>query len=202
MTSEHTQSTLECIVKGEEPLTLRQELSQSIHAYPKTLKEYFKQLAPAVVVSSLGSALGQYGATELGYDTKFATTAAAYVCGYIPGYTTFFTLEYLKNQNKYPAVFSKEFGGFVSTFMAADYVADMLTFTPVFIASNIWLTDNTALNPALRSIIAWNTASVLYIASISALHPVTRRISQALNKHVRSLYQTVRKKFGQNSATS
>ncbi|MBI3333948.1 hypothetical protein HYZ97_00480 [Candidatus Pacearchaeota archaeon] len=174
--------------------TLEQELKESIKGYPRTWIEYFKQLAPAVVVSSIGAAAGQELATRLGYDSKLATTAASYVCGYIPGYLTFFGLEYWKNRGKYSdGLFSREFAHFAGTFLAADYIADIATFTPAFIASNIWLTDNTDLSPAVRGLTAWNTSALLYISAIAGLHPLTRRITSAVNNKVKSVVKKLKR---------
>jgi hypothetical protein len=179
----------------EEKLTLRKELTESIKNYPKTWKEYFKGLAPAVVISSIGAAGGQWLANHLGYDSNFAMTASAYVCGYIPGYSYFFGQEYIKNKKKYPkGIISKEFGEFVGTFMASDYVADFTTFTPAFIASNLWMANNTEIHPALRSIIAWNSSAMLYISAMAGLHPVTRRVTQGINHGLESLVKKIKKK--------
>lgn len=173
--------------------SLKNELKESIKNYPKTWKEYAKQLAPAVVVSSIGAAIGQELATRLGYDSKIATTAASYVCGYIPGYATFFGLEFFRNKDKYPrGIFSREFAHFAGTFLAADYVADITTFTPAFIASNIWLTDNTDLSPAARGLTAWNTSALLYICAIAGLHPLTRRITSSVNNTIKSVVKRIK----------
>ncbi len=185
---------LEKKVFPNNPLTLKQELKQSINNYPKTWKEYAKKLAPAIIVSTAGAAFGQWAATRLGYEGKVATTSASYICGFIPGYITFFGLEFLRNRHKYPKLLSKEFGEFAGTFLAADYVADLSTFTPTFIAANVWLTDNTELSPAARGAIAWNSAGLLYISAISALHPLTRRITSSINKGVKHIYKKVFKK--------
>ena len=175
---------------GDQPTspTLQQELIQSIRNYPGTWVNYTKNLAPALGISMLGAAAGQWAITEMGYQSHFATTGAAYVCGYIPGYATFFTLEFLKNRAQYPKLLSRKFGEFVGTFLAADWVADVSTFTPAFIASNIWLTDHTDLHPAVRSLVAWGASSLLYISAMSALHPVARRANQKLNKGIKSLW--------------
>ena len=178
----------------QEQPTLRQELSQSIKAYPKTWKGYFKQITPAILVSSVGAAAGQWAAQKMGYDSNAAMTAAAYVCGYIPGYSTFFGIEFLRNRDKYKKVFSKEFGEFAGTFMAADYVSDITTFTPVFIASNLWMANNTEIHPAVRSLIAWNSAGWLYLSTMSALHPLTRRINNSINEGVRKTFKKIRGK--------
>ncbi len=191
--------SLESAVENSKQLSLGQELAHSIKKYPETWKDYFKSLAPALVVSSITSAVGQWAAMKLGYDSTAAMTAAAYVCGYIPGYATFFGLEYFRNKSKYPSgVLSKEFGEFVGTFMAADYVADLSTFTPAFIASNFWLANNTELHPAIRGIVAWDAASLLYISSISAIHPITRRINQSINTKIKSLYSRLVSKDNKN----
>jgi hypothetical protein len=185
---------LEEKVNVSENKTLGQELKQSIVNYPKTWREYGRNLAPAIIASSIGSALGQWAVTKLGYDGKAATTAAAYVCGYIPGYITFFGTEFIRNRHRYPKLLSKEFGEFVGTFLAADYVADLSTFTPSFIAANLWLTDNTDLHPAVRGLAAWWTASLFYISSISALHPLARRINSSINNGIKKVYRKIRKK--------
>ncbi len=175
-------------------ISLGKELSNSIRNYPSTFKNYFKQLAPAIVISSIGSAAGQYLANKFGYDSNAALTAAAYICGYIPGYSYFFSSEYRTNRENYPKFLSKEFGKFVSTFMAADYVADITTFTPAFIASNIWMTENTDINPALRSVIAWNAAAFLYMGTISALHPLSRRITDGINNNFKKIVGKIKRK--------
>lgn len=168
--------------------SLKDELKESIRAYPKTWKEYAKQLGPAVIVSSIGAAVGQELATRLGYDSKLATTLSSYVCGYVPGYLTFFGLEFFRNKQKYPnGILSKEFAHFAGTFLAADYVADITTFTPAFIASNLWLTDNTDLSPAARGLTAWNTSALLYICAMAGLHPLTRRTTSAVNGAIKSI---------------
>ncbi|MEK6889007.1 MAG: hypothetical protein AABW80_02770 [Nanoarchaeota archaeon] len=173
--------------------SVKDELKDSIKNYPKTWKAYAKQLAPAIVVSSIGAAIGQELATRLGYDSKLATTTASYVCGYIPGYTTFFGLEYWRNKNKYPkGVFSREFAEFAGTFLAVDYVADLTTFTPAFIASNLWLTDNTNLSPALRGLTAWNASALLYVTAMAGLHPLSRRATSAINKAVKSVVRKLK----------
>jgi hypothetical protein len=192
---------LDDIILTSQP-TLREELSQSIRNYPKTWREYLKSLAPAVAISAIGSAAGQWAATSLGYDSKLATTTAAYVCGYVPGFTTFFTMEYTRNREKYPRVFSKEFGEFVGTFLAADYVSDLSTFTPVFISSNLWMTDHTQIHPAMRSIIAWNVGALGYISAISALHPVARRLNQAINRGVKRIYKGITHKNHDTNTSS
>lgn len=174
--------------------TLRQELSNSIHAYPHTWVEYFKAVGPAIVISSVASSVGQWAITELGYDSKAATTASAYVCGYLPGYSYFFLSEYHRHREHYGKLFSKKFGEFVGTFLAADYVADLTTFTPAFIAANVWMTDHTDFHPVVRGMLAWNGAALLYVSSISALHPLSRRINTSLNKRIRSLFHRLNNK--------
>jgi|SRR3989344_716530 len=175
--------------------SLRQELSDGIKRYPSNLKEYFKGLGPAFIVSSVGSAAGQWAADRLGFNSTAAQTTAAYIGGYIPGYTYFFTQEYLRNKSKYPkGFFSREMGHFALTFLAADYVADLSTFTPAFISSNVWMKNNTEINPAIRSLIAWNGSGLLYIAAISAIHPLTKRITQSINNGVKYLGSKIKPK--------
>ncbi|MBP7708680.1 hypothetical protein KA107_03265 [Candidatus Pacearchaeota archaeon] len=178
--------------KSKSP-TLKEELKDSIKAYPQTWKKYFKQLAPAIGISSIGSAVGQWAAYKLGYeDNNLAMTASAYICGYIPGFTYFFTSEYLANKDKYPQFFSKEMGKFAGTFFAADYVADMTTFTPEFMATNVWLNNNTDLGPISRSLIAWNSCGMLYLSAMAGLHPLTRRITEKINKGITSLKKKIK----------
>lgn len=186
---------LEKIVDGTSVPSLGEELKQSVHEYPQTWKKYVKQLGPAVIISSIGAAAGQWAAHKLGYDSKAAMTATAYVCGYVPGFAYFFTSEYLTNKEKYPnGVLSKEFAHFAGTFMAADYVADLSTFTPAFISSNVWLADHTNLHPAVRSLVAWNTSALLYISAIAGLHPLARRATEKINKGIKKLGNILRKK--------
>ena len=174
----------------ETPPTLRQELKQSVRQYPKTWVEYMKTLGPACLISSVGSALSQWASVKMGYDSAAATTLAAYIGGYATGYSSVFGLEYLRHRQKYPrGILSKEFGEFVGTFLAADYVADLTIFSPSFIFANVWLAHHTKIHPATRSLLAWNSAAFLYILGMAALHPGTRRINQSINKGVISLYQ-------------
>lgn len=175
--------------------SLRQELATSIINYPSTLKEYTKGLAPAFLISATGCALGQWAAHKLGYDSPTAQTAAGYVCGYVPGFVAFFTREYLTNKKKYPrGVMSREFGHFVGTFLAADYLADFTTFTPTFVTSNALLTQHTTLHPVVRGIISWTAGATLYTAAIAGLHPVAKRATSALNSKIKKGITLFRKK--------
>ena len=186
--------SLETTVK--ETPSLRQEISESIRHYPSTLVKYGKTLGPAILIASVGSATAQLGAQKLGFDTPSMMTAAAYLGGYVPGYCFFFGREYYKNKDCYPnGMLSKGFGEYVASFFAADYLADITTFTPAFIFSNIWLTNHTSLNPFSRGLLAWNGCALPYLAAMAALHPVTKRATEAVNKGIVSLVSTVKSRF-------
>lgn len=175
---------------------LREELVKSIRNYPKNWREYAKALTPAIIISSVGSAGGQWFASSHGYDSNLAMTASAYVCGYIPGYTYFFGAEYVKNKLNYPnGIFSRKFAEFAGSFMAADYVADITTFTPAFITSNLWLSNNTDIHPAFRSLVAWNGSALLYLSMMAGLHPLTRRITGRINKGLESVFKKIKESW-------
>ncbi len=181
--------SIDSIVEEPAHRTLRERAKD----YSSTWKEYFRTLAPAIAISSVGSAIGQAVATHLGADSITANTLAAYVCGYIPGYTYYFRQEYKNHRERYPnGIKSKEFATYVGTFFAADWVSDILTFTPTFIGTNLLLMRHTNVSPFMRGIIAWDGAALLYISSMSALHPFTQRLTDSANAGIRRLYRAVR----------
>jgi len=184
---------LEGMLNSKEP-TLKEELTQAVKDYPKTFIKYLKQLTPAILVSSVGAAAGQWAANELGYDSNVALTTAGYIAGTIPGYSYFFGSEFLSNRQNYPnGILSKEFGEFAGSFMASDYLADLTTFTPAFVAGNVLLNENTDMSPFMNGVVAWNAASFLYLCTMSALHPVAERVTRSVNNKVRGLWKNIRK---------
>lgn len=175
--------------------SLKTELAESIRHYPSHWKSYMKQLAPTVLISSLGSATAQWIADRMGFDGTTAQTIAGYIGGYGTGYPFYFGSEYLLHKERYPkGIISKEFGKLVGTFLAADYVADLSTFTPTFIGSNAYLANNTDIAPFPRGLIAWNTAGLLYTSVMAGLHPAVQRVNSAINRGIKSVCRKLRKK--------
>ena len=175
--------------------TLKQEIADAFHHYPSSLIDYTKILLPALAVSSIPSGIAQWGGALLGYTSPAEATAAAYLLGYPAGYATAFTLEYFKNKGNYPlGFFSKKMAEFAGTFIAADYVADLLFFTPEFIALNSWMVNNTSIHPFVRNSAAWYGAGALWISGMALMHPIARRLNTAINKEVRAAYNAVRPK--------
>ncbi|MGV8142208.1 MAG: hypothetical protein ACP5NS_01065 [Candidatus Pacearchaeota archaeon] len=179
----------------ETPKSLKTELAESMRKYPSNWVSYMKQLAPTIFVSSLGSATAQWLAERMGFEGTTAQTVAGYIGGYGVGYPFYFGSEYILHKDRYPrGILSKEFGKFVGTFLAADYIADLSTFTPTFIASNAYLADHTDIAPFPRGLIAWNTAGVLYTTVMAGLHPAIQRVNQAINRRIKSVYHKLKKK--------
>ena len=183
--------SLEQLVQVAPEKSLSSELRESMRNYPRTLLSYTKSILPAAAVSATGSALAQWSAQKMGYESATAATVAGYLGGYIPGYATFFGLEFKKNREKYPKFFSKEFGKFVSTFLAADYIADLAVFSPTLIATNVALVNNTDMHPFPRGLTSWAVATVPYLLVISGLHPVVRRVNETVNNGIKKLYHSV-----------
>jgi len=190
------QESLEGIIDAEQKSTvdtqptLKQQLADSIRNYPATWKEYMINMTPATIATMAGAALGKWSAAKLGYTGDLAQTLALYA-GYPFGYGTFFTLAYLRNKEKYQGILSKEFGKFVGTFLAADYVADLLVFSPIAITSAIYLNRHSDLNPAAQGAIVIGVAGVCYTSTMAALHPVMQRITTRVNETIKSAYHTV-----------
>src|SRR3989338_4312435 len=149
-----------------EQKTLKEELKESIRHYPSNARKYLNQLGPSMLVCTAGAAFGRWVAHKKGYDSPTAGITASYIAGYVPGYAYFLGSEFLKNKDHYEKIFSKKFGEFASTFLAADYVSDMIAFTPAFISSSIWLRNNTKLDNWEQGAIAWVGSGLLYLAFI------------------------------------
>lgn len=179
----------------ETPKSLRTELAESFRSYPKNWVSYMKQLAPTILISSLGSATAQWIAQRMGHDGATAQTIAGYIGGYGTGYPFYFGSEYLLHKDRYPkGIISRDFGRFVGTFLAADYVADLSTFTPTFIGLNAYLTNNTDMEPFPRGLVAWNTAGILYTTVMAGLHPAIQRVNSAINRGIKSAFSRFKKR--------
>ena len=174
--------------------SLGRELVDSLRNYPSNWVNYMKQLGASVLISSVGSATAQWIAQRMGYNGATAQTVAGYIGGYGTAYPYFFGSEFLRNRDKYPRLFSREFGKFVGTFLAADYVADLSTFSPAFIASNVWLTNHTDMHPLPKGLIAWNTAGLLYTSVMAGLHPAIQRVNNAINRGIKSVYHKIKRR--------
>jgi hypothetical protein len=147
-----------------------------------------------IAIGSVGAGVGQWAAQKLGYDSVAAQTASAYLCGYIPGYAVMFEREFRKNRDKYPRRLSKPFGNFVGTFLASDYVADLSTFTPLFIASNAYLINNSDMPALPRTLLLWNGLGLVYTSVMAGLHPTMQRVNNAINRGIKRTYNKIKGK--------
>lgn len=183
--------SLDAIV--EKP-SLSSELKEQIKNYPKNWVEYMKSLAPALIMSTVGAAAGPEVAKNLGYNSEFASLAASYLIGYPMGYTTAFSIEYFRNRKKYGSIFSKEFGKYVYTFLASDYITDITVFQTTMLGSNFWLKENTELSEAARKAAAWLTGGFCWISAMAGMHPIARRVNEYINTSVKNLYHKFKDK--------
>ena len=180
-------------------LTLKEETIEHIKKFPTTLKQYCRELGPLILPMAGIGGLAQAGAQKMGFDTPAQMTLAAIVVTYPLYYSTVFVAEYIRNKPTYQKS-KKLFGKYMLDFLAADYVADLTSYTPIFVGTNLWLgKHDPQMQPIERNMIASIAGSTVYIINMAAFLPIIRKATEISNRAIESTYRAI---FKPNAPTT
>lgn len=160
--------------------------------YGKAVKENYRQFIPSLVVSSACAFGGQEIAERFQIASEWAVQLSGYIGGTIGGYTTFLSLEYKNKKEKYPNGFiSKEMGKTLVDLTSSDYLADMISFAPVFIAVNHQLL-NDGVDPGVSGGVSALVGSTTYFFTMCGFYDGFQRLTNKVNSRIRKWYNSIK----------
>lgn len=155
---------------------------KGIKWYGEAIRKNYKQFIPALVVSTVAAGGAQELADALIENpNEWITQLSGYLGATAGGYGTFLSLEFRNNREKYPNGFlSKEMGKTFVDIASSDYLADVISYTPVFIASNHYLL-NQEVGEGIAGSISAGIASTTYFFTMCGLYDVFQRFTHRFN---------------------
>ncbi len=157
--------------------------------YSEQLKNNASTILPALGAAAIGTWGGQEALEYFNESREVVVQSTGYLSGLVVGYSVFLEREYKQNPEKYPnGFFSKDMLKTLGNFASADYVGDLVGFTPQFVFTNHYLLEQ-GMDQGMSGLIAAGVASTSYYFAISALYGWTEQVSAAINKNIKKVFK-------------
>lgn len=154
--------------------------------YGNSVRENYPQFLPSLLVSSVVAAGGQEVVGLMDAPPEWLVQAGGYTGATISGYSVFLGLEYRNKKEHYPRGFlSREMGKTIIDIASADYLADLMCYTPVFVGVNHVLL-NSDVGEFWSGLAAAGTASLAYFLVICGVYDRTQALTSKVNGYIRS----------------
>lgn len=163
--------------------TLNQYKEYRSH-YWSNLKTNFIEMTPHFAIGNIAIYYSQEYSNSL-FNNPEINTLTGIAAGYA-GLFTYLGHQFIKNRDEY---WGKEkinkFVNFASTFVAADWVTDWFSYTPLLVLSNETLQRTYNVSSGLSGSISSAIAMFPYIFAISATHPITEKLTEITNSKIK-----------------
>lgn len=165
------------------------KISKTMRWYGDTIRSNYKELVPSLMVST-AAAFGGQEVIDRVMETppEWLLQSGGYSAAFVTGWGTFLGLSYKNNSEQYPNGFiSKEMGKTFGEAFSADYVADLVSYTPTFLAVNHQLLKHDV-DPGLSGLASAGAASTTYFFVMCALYDRSQALTQKINNGIKKLF--------------
>jgi len=160
---------------------------QGLKWYGGSIRDNYKEFVPALVCSTAAASLAQAAVDMMENPHEVLMQSAGYFAALASGYVVFLGLSYKNKPENYPNGFiSKEMGNTFATMASADYVADLVSYTPVFITVNHLMLNN-GHSGLVSGLCAAGAASTTYFFTVCGLYDRCQAAAKHINKGVRKV---------------
>jgi len=167
---------------------------ETLSWYGNTIRENYRQFIPSLIVSTACTYLGQDLVEFMSENpSEWVTQLTGYAGATVGGYATFLSLEYKNKREKYPDGFvSREMGKTLVDVVSSDYLADAVSYAPVFITTNHYLLEG-GVDAGASGGISAAAASTTYFFTICALYDRFQSLTKRIAEGVKNIKDTIKR---------